>query len=60
MEFWQCGATLETETEVLAFTRLCMRIRESLGLRHIEISDTLFRLEPSSYSYRQSTPGKGQ
>jgi hypothetical protein len=56
-KFWQAGGTLEQESEILAFTRLCTRMRESLGnARHdlgmIEMSDTLFRLEPSSYSYR--------
>lgn len=60
IEFWNHGGTLEKEQEVLAFTRLCMRIRESLGnKRHhiasLGIADTLFRLEPSSYSHRAAT-----
>jgi hypothetical protein len=56
-EFWHHGGTLEKEQGILAFTRLCMRIRESLGNKHNDIanhdiSDTLFRLEPSPYSFR--------
>ena len=57
--FWRHGGTLEKEQEILAFTRLCMCIRESLGSkRHdisdLDISDTLFKLEPSRYSFRAS------
>lgn len=57
VEFWKHGGTLEREQEILAFTQLCMRIRESLGhKRHdissLNISETLFRLEPSGYSHR--------
>jgi hypothetical protein len=60
-EFWRHGGTLEREQEILAFTRLCMQIRESLGnkrhdLSNVGLSDTLFRLEPSSYSFRASRP----
>lgn len=56
-EFWMAGGTLEREEEVLAFKRLCERMRESLGNEQIgasvlNFSDTLFQLEPSSYSYR--------
>jgi hypothetical protein len=56
-EFWKSGGTLELEHEILAFTRLCMRIRESLGnkkndILSSDISDTLFKLEPSTYSYK--------
>jgi hypothetical protein len=56
-DFWKSGGTLELEHEILAFTRLCMRIRESLGNKKndilgSDISETLFRLEPSSYSYK--------
>jgi hypothetical protein len=57
IKFWQHGATLEREQEVLAFTRLCLRMRESAGhkgtgLGSIDISQLLFKLEPSNYSYR--------
>jgi hypothetical protein len=56
-EFWKSGGTLELEHEILAFTRLCIRIRESLGnkkndILSSDISDTLFKLEPSTYSYK--------
>lgn len=56
-EFWRSGGTLEREHEILAFTTLCMRLRENLGtayngLATVQISDTLFKLEPSFYSYR--------
>ncbi len=57
VDFWKYGSTLEQEQEILAFTRLCLRIRESLGnkkndIAMLRISDTLFKLEPSKYSYR--------
>ena len=57
-KFWLQGGTLEKETEILAFTTLCSVMRESLGndrLRlDVRLSDILFRLEPSTYSYRAS------
>lgn len=57
IKFWNAGGTLEREREILAFSRLCLKMRESLGnkakeLSSTDISNTLFRLEPSSYSYR--------
>lgn len=57
VKFWKYGGTLEREREILAFTRLCLQIRESLGnsrndIVHMEISNTLFKLQPSAYSYR--------
>lgn len=56
-EFWLAGGTLEREVEILAFKRLCECMRGSLGNKQIgasvlNFSDTLFQLEPSSYSYR--------
>lgn len=56
-EFWLQGGTLELEHEILAFTRLCTAIRHSLGHDHrdavrAEFSNILFKLEPSSYSYK--------
>ena len=54
--FWLQGGTLEKEQEILAYTQLCKTMRRSLGrdrLSHeIRLSDVLFRLEPSTYSYR--------
>jgi hypothetical protein len=62
VKFWKLGGTLEQELEILAFTQLCKRIRESLGnerndIGSLDISDTLFRLEPSPYSFRASKEG---
>lgn len=55
--FWLQGGTLEKEQEILAYTRLCRAMRESLGRDRltykIRLSDILFRLEPSTYSYRR-------
>jgi hypothetical protein len=49
--FWAAGATLETEQEILAFTRFCMDIRKSLGIKdkqflHSEVSQLLFAINP--------------
>lgn len=60
-EFWDCGGTLEKEGEVQSFTRLCLRIRESLGnkkydIHNLHISSLLFKLEPSSFSFRNNNP----
>ena len=57
VHFWDQGATLELEHEILAYTRLIYVIRAKLGhkkhdLFDLKISNTLFKLEPSSYSYR--------
>ena len=56
-DFWLAGGTLEREQEILAFKRLCVEMRESLGNRRhdvamLRLSDTLFRLEPSAFSFR--------
>lgn len=57
-EFWLQGGTLEKEQEILAFTRLCRAMRGSLGREklpfEVKLSDILFRLEPSTYSYKAS------
>lgn len=58
-EFWDYGGTLEREHEILAFTRLCMTIRESLGynphdIADLNMSNTLFKIEPSNFSFRNS------
>ena len=58
-EFWEHGGTLERESEILAFTRFCMRVRESLGytrydIHDLNISNTLFKLQPATYSFKQS------
>lgn len=59
-KFWLSGGTLESESEILAFKRLCTTMRVSVGNRRKEIamlrlSDTLFRLEPSSFSFRAAS-----
>ena len=50
--FWAAGATLETEQEILAFTRFCMDIRKSLGIKdkeflQSEVSQLLFAINPA-------------
>ena len=50
--FWDLGAKLETESQILAFTRLCMEIREALGVKdkellHGEVSQLLFDIRAS-------------
>ncbi|RZI72491.1 MAG: hypothetical protein EOP13_14900 [Pseudomonas sp.] len=56
--FWLQGGTLEKEQEILAFARLCRTMRASLGSERlsleIRLSDILFKLEPSTYSFRSS------
>ena len=59
-EFWEEGGTLERESEILAFTRFCMRVRESLGntdkhIHAVHLSQTLFRLQPAAHSFKQAT-----
>lgn len=49
--FWEAGATLETESEILAFTRFVLDIRKSLGLKdkeflNAEVSQLLFAIKP--------------
>lgn len=56
-KFWKLGGTLEKEREIIAFTRFCFQMRESLGnkrhdIANLPLSDTLFKIEPSSYSFR--------
>ncbi len=57
-EFWDKGGTLEIEPEIIAFTRFCSEIRASLGykrgdlyLNGVELSNLLFKLEPSKFSF---------
>jgi hypothetical protein len=57
-EFWNHGGTLEREGEILAFARLCKRIRESLGnprhdVHSIDLPAVLFKLQPSKYSFKK-------
>jgi len=57
ISFWDKGATLEREQELLAFKELTQVIRLSLGhkrsdLFDLKVSNTLFKLEPSSFSYK--------
>jgi hypothetical protein len=57
-EFWLNGGTLELEQEIIAFSSLCRRMRESLGQERlpldVKLSDVLFRLKPSSYAFKVS------
>jgi len=54
--FWLQGGTLEREREIIAFTKLCRAMRESLGNNQlsyeVKLSDILFKLEPSTYSHK--------
>lgn len=47
--FWQHGATLQTELELLAFTRVCLAIRESVGavgkMHSSDVSQLLFSID---------------
>ena len=58
-EFWQQGGTLEKESELLSLKSLCFKMREGLGcdwkeIALLEISDTLFKLEPSNFSFKET------
>ncbi|MBU2869584.1 hypothetical protein [Colwellia sp. E2M01] len=58
-EFLREGGTLQTELEILSFTRLCMEIRKSVGmsekeLRSCDISQLLFSVDVKN----TKTPGK--
>lgn len=51
--FWEAGASLKTETEILAFTRFVLDIRKSLGLKdkaflNTEVARLLFAITPPS------------
>lgn len=60
-QFWLPGGTLEKEQELLAFRRLCDDMRESLGKERlslkIDLAGILFKLQPSTYSYKASRVG---
>src|SRR5690554_2971035 len=59
--FWLQGGTLEKEQEIIAFAHLCRAMRKSLGRDglplDVGLSDILFKLEPSTYSFRSSRAG---
>jgi len=50
-EFWRHGATLQTEFDLLAFKRVCLAIRESVGVQtnldSSDISQLLFSIDVS-------------
>ncbi|MGB0836265.1 MAG: hypothetical protein ACPGR2_17280 [Psychrobium sp.] len=57
IHFWEKGGTLEREQEILAYKNLTQLMRSSLGhTKHdmfdLEVSRALFKLEPSSFSFR--------
>ena len=63
-KFWAHGATLEREQEILAFKNLVLNMRTYLGhkkhdILDVDISDIIFKLEPSSYSYKQKNTSDG-
>lgn len=57
-QFWLQGGTLEKEQEIITFAHLCRAMRKSLGRDclpfDVQLSDILFKLEPSTYSYKSS------
>ena len=62
INFWKNGGTLESEPELLAFKRFCLAIRLSLGLEwkemiELPLSDTIFKLKPSDYSFIKQNKG---
>jgi len=57
VHFWDMGGTLEREQEILAYKNLIQVMRLSLGHKNsdifdLNISGALFKLEPSSFSFR--------
>ncbi len=63
IEFWHLGSTLEKEEGLLAYKELLQDIRVSLGHKKhdiidLKISDTLFKLEPSTFSFREKYQNK--
>jgi len=57
-DFLRAGGTLQTEQEILSFTRLCFQIRESVGMHDKEIyssdiSQLLFSVDVKDFK----TPG---
>lgn len=63
IRFWDKGATLEREQEILAYRTLTQIMRSSLGHRKndildLGITDALFKLEPSNASYRAESTAK--
>lgn len=49
-EFIRCGGTLQTESEILSFTTLCLSIRNSVGMKQddlysSDISQLLFNID---------------
>uniref|UniRef100_UPI003565957B hypothetical protein n=1 Tax=Immundisolibacter sp. TaxID=1934948 RepID=UPI003565957B len=58
-EFWRHGATLQTESEILAFTRVCLAIRASAGaageIHSPDISQLLFSIDVRDTQTPKST-----
>ncbi|MCE9685700.1 hypothetical protein LZP73_05650 [Shewanella sp. AS16] len=57
IHFWNMGGSLEREQEILAYKNLTQLMRSSLGHKQhdmfdLKVSDALFKLEPSSFSFR--------
>ena len=56
--YWNAGGTLERESELLSYFRLIELIRKELGLKSnslhtLNVTNAIFKLEPSKYSYRE-------
>jgi len=57
LKFWRAGTTLELESGILAYSNMVQIMRESIGhkkhdLHDLDISDAIFKLQPSNYSYK--------
>lgn len=55
--FWLQGGTLEKEEEILSFRSLCDEMRASIRRDRvslkIDLSGVLFKVQPSTYSYKK-------
>ena len=57
IHFWDNGSTLEREQEILAYKKLIQVMRSTIGHKKNDIfdpqvTDALFKLEPSSFSFK--------
>jgi hypothetical protein len=57
--FWEAGASLETESEIIAFTRFVLDIRKSLGLKdkkllNAEVAQLLFAIKPPVNKFKRN------
>ena len=64
IDFWEKGATLEKESELQSYKRLLQSMRTELGFKKYDlfrlegVSDLLFKVEPSSFSFKRENDEK--